>query len=90
MIVARPPVMSPARKRLAAVIGVASFFLTSIADRSWADDLSKDYTDTPLADLGVELVPEKKDPATGFVVAGKNATALIKKLPKIAGHRSPI
>ncbi len=86
MIATRPPVISPARKKLATIISLASFFLISIADRSSADDLAKDYTDIPPADLGVELVPEKKDPATGFLVAGKNPTALIKTLRELSGR----
>src|SRR5262249_21787482 len=37
--------------------------------------------------LGVKPVPPQKDPATGFVVGGKNSTALIRKLPRIAGRK---
>jgi hypothetical protein len=48
--------------------------------------LSADYKDVPLAELGVELVPAKKDHVTGFVVAGKNPTALIKTLREISGR----
>ncbi len=86
MLVAQPHAISPARKRLTTVISVAWFFLISIADRLWADDLAKDYEDVPLSELGVKLVPEKKDPATEFVVAGKNSTALIKTLKEINGR----
>jgi hypothetical protein len=46
----------------------------------------KDYKDLPLKKLGVELVKAKKDAKTGFVVGGKNATALIKGLKEINGR----
>jgi hypothetical protein len=46
----------------------------------------KDFTDTPLKELGVQLVEPKKDPKTGFVVAGKNATPLIQGLMEIDGR----
>jgi hypothetical protein len=42
----------------------------------------KDYTD---ADLGLKWVAEKKEPS-GFVVGGKNATALIKTLKEVNGR----
>jgi hypothetical protein len=40
----------------------------------------------PLSDLGVKPVPEKKDEKTGFVVGGKNPTALIKGLGELNGR----
>jgi hypothetical protein len=46
-----------------------------------------DYTRVDPEKLGVQPVPPQKDPATGFVVAGKNATALIRQLPQIAGRK---
>jgi hypothetical protein len=45
-----------------------------------------DYTRTDPERLGVAPVPPKKDPKTGFVVGGKNATALIAKLAEVAGR----
>ena len=47
--------------------------------------LPKDCKDLPLEELGVKLVAPKKDARTGFVVGGKNATALIKGLGEING-----
>ena len=46
----------------------------------------KDYTNTPLKELGVELVKPTKDAKTGFLVAGKNETDLIRKLDAINGR----
>jgi hypothetical protein len=45
----------------------------------------KDYVKVDPKDLGVEAVEPKKDPKTGFVVGGKNATALVKGLETING-----
>jgi hypothetical protein len=50
-----------------------------------ADD-PPDFTKTDLKSLGIEPCPVEKDKATGFVVGGKNETALIAKLPSIAGR----
>jgi hypothetical protein len=88
MIIASQPVVSLACKRLTSIISVTAYFLIpiAIAAASWADDPPKDYKDVDLAELGVKLVPEKTDPPTGFVVAGKNPTALIKRLREINGR----
>lgn len=45
-----------------------------------------DYKDVPLKQLGVEPVPEKKDARTGFVVGGRNPTALVRGLTEVAGR----
>lgn len=45
----------------------------------------KDFTSAKLEELGVELAAPKKDGKSGFIVAGKNATALIKDLKEIQG-----
>ncbi len=50
-------------------------------------DEPKDYKDADLKSLGVELVAAKKDPKTGFVGGGKNATELILKLTEINGRK---
>lgn len=42
-----------------------------------------DYTKVTAAELGVKEVVPAKDPKTGFVIGGKNDTALIKKLSEI-------
>ncbi len=47
----------------------------------------RDYTKTDPAELGVKLVPARRDPVTGFVVGGKNPTSLIRKLTEIAGRK---
>jgi hypothetical protein len=46
----------------------------------------EDYTKPDLEKLGVAPVLARKDPKTGFVVGGKNPTALIRKLTEIAGR----
>lgn len=46
-----------------------------------------DFTKTPLKDLGVELVKPAKDEKTGFLVGGKNETALIRKLTELNGRK---
>ena len=45
-----------------------------------------DYTKVDLKSLGIEPCPVEKDEKTGFLVGGKNATALIPKLPSVAGR----
>jgi hypothetical protein len=46
----------------------------------------KDHTNIDPATVGVEAVKPRKDPKTGFVVGGKNATELIQKLTEINGR----
>jgi len=43
----------------------------------------KDFTDIKLEEYGIKPFLPKKDPETGFVVGGKNATDLIKGLREI-------
>ncbi|MCC6417329.1 MAG: hypothetical protein IT429_03680 [Gemmataceae bacterium] len=50
-------------------------------------EVPEDFTKADLKTLGVEPVSPRKDPKTGFVVGGKNETALIRKLTEIAGRR---
>jgi hypothetical protein len=45
----------------------------------------KDFTSIKLEDYGIKPVQPQKDPKTGFVVGGKNATELIKQLTEING-----
>jgi hypothetical protein len=45
-----------------------------------------DYKDVPPKELGVEPVPEAKDPKTEFVVGGRNPTALVKRLTHLNGR----
>ena len=52
---------------------------------AWPADLP-DFTKAELKDLGIKPVKPAKDPKTGFVVGGKNATALIRTLKEIAGR----
>ncbi len=47
----------------------------------------KDYKDIDPKTLGVELVEPKKDPKTGFIVGGKNATDALLKLTEINGRK---
>lgn len=46
----------------------------------------RDDADADPAALGLVWVTETKDPATGFVVGGKNATAVVKNLTRINGR----
>jgi hypothetical protein len=46
----------------------------------------KDFKDFDLKELGIEFVVPKKDPKTGFLVGGKNATALVRGLMEINGR----
>jgi hypothetical protein len=46
-----------------------------------------DFSKTPLKELGVEPVQPAKDEKTGFVVGGKNDTALIRMLTEINGRK---
>jgi hypothetical protein len=46
----------------------------------------KDFTNVPLKELGIEPVKAAKDAKTGFVVGGKNSTALVKGLTEINGR----
>jgi hypothetical protein len=50
------------------------------------DEAPKDYTGATLRSVGIEAVTPRKDPKTGFVEGGKNATALVRGLPEIAGQ----
>jgi hypothetical protein len=71
--------------RLVAI--TALFLLTAgLAGSAQAPD---DYTKVDPAELGVKPVPPKKDPATGFVVGGKNPTALIRTLTELNGRKVP-
>jgi hypothetical protein len=45
-----------------------------------------DYTKADPEDLGIKPVKPATDPKTGFVVGGKNPTALILKLKEVAGR----
>jgi hypothetical protein len=45
-----------------------------------------DYTKTDPKSLGIEPVKPTRDKKTGFVVGGKNPTALVRKLKEIAGR----
>ena len=45
----------------------------------------KDFTNIKLEDFGIKPVDPKKDAKTGFIIGGKNATELIKKLSEING-----
>jgi len=47
--------------------------------------LVKDFTNIKLEDYQIKPVKPRKDPKTGFIVAGKNATSLIKRLTEING-----
>jgi hypothetical protein len=50
------------------------------------DAKEKDYKDVPLTEVGVVPFQPAKDAKTGFIVGGKNATDLIRKLSEINGR----
>jgi hypothetical protein len=45
----------------------------------------EDFTKIKLTDYGIQPVKPVKDPRTGFIVGGKNATAVIERLTEING-----
>src|SRR3954471_2330290 len=57
-----------------------------IAGKSDAQSKLADFTSIDPKSLGIEPCPIEKDTKTGFVVGGKNETALIAKLPSLAGR----
>ena len=66
----------------------ACLLLSSVllAARSlFADDVPKDYTKATPKSLGIEEVKPAKDAKTGFVIGGKNPTALLLGLKEVAG-----
>jgi hypothetical protein len=46
----------------------------------------KDFEDVDLAELEVVPVTAEKDPKTGFIVGGKNATSLVRSLKELNGR----
>jgi hypothetical protein len=51
-----------------------------------ADETPKDYTNASLESLGVTPVKPHKDVKSDFVIGGKNATVLIRKVTSLAGQ----
>ncbi len=66
-------------RALVVLVGMVSMVI-------WADDQPKDYKNVDPIDLGVQPVPLKTDPKTGFKVGGKNPTDLVAKLSEINGR----
>jgi hypothetical protein len=62
----------------------AGFFLLPILLAA-ADELP-DFTKVDPATIHVKPVPVQKDPKTGFIVGGENATLVIEKLTEINGR----
>jgi hypothetical protein len=75
------------------MIRFGSAALTMFVVLAWsvgnaADDVKeKDYKDVPLNDLGVAVMKPSKDAKTGFLIGGKNATDLVRKLTQINGRK---
>ena len=67
-------------------VGPALLAVLLIVAPAPAQDPVEDYATVDPQKLGVKPVPAKEDPKTGFVVGGKNATALVAKLTEIAGQ----
>lgn len=74
--------LPPVRTILPAVLAV----LMAVPSPGKDEGPAEDYTEVDPKSLGVEPVPARKDPRTGFVVGGSNATPLISKLTEIAGR----
>src|SRR5882672_6113650 len=75
-----------ARAAALRLIGAASFLLApTLAPLTAQGQQPKDFTNIKLEDHGIEPAAPKKDPKTGFIVAGKNDTSLIKNLTEING-----
>src|SRR5262249_32376551 len=78
--------------RTAVIILISLACLASSGPAGPAQQPHKDYRHIDLADLldlgkyYVKPVDPKKDPKTGFVVGGKNSTALIRGLEEINGR----
>jgi hypothetical protein len=78
--------------RIAATIALALGLLPGAVAPSSAQDDEKpqeiqDFTDVDPATLGIKPVAEREDEETGFVVGGKNSTALIRGLASLNGRR---
>ena len=69
-----------------AVMVVVLVLLASTRVNASEDAKEKDYKDVPLDQIGVAAVKPAKDARTGFVIGGKNATDLIRKLTEINGR----
>jgi hypothetical protein len=72
----------------AIVVLTAALTFVLRTQRSDADESADlvDFTDTSLADLRIKPVEPRKDPNSGFIVGGKNPTALIEALKEINGR----
>jgi hypothetical protein len=67
---------------------LASFLVIAGALANPAEDVNdKDYKHVPLDKIGVRTVKPTVDPKTGFIIGGKNATSLIRKLTEINGRK---
>jgi hypothetical protein len=62
------------------ILAVCLFTALSVAAQE------PDLTNISPKDLGITFVTPEKDPKTGFVVGGKNETALIRRLTEINGR----
>jgi hypothetical protein len=72
---------------MAGVLGVlASLGLGALTLCAQTKEPPRDFKDFDLKELGIELVAPRKDPRTGFVVGGKNSSALIRGLKEINGR----
>lgn len=65
---------------------LTAVFLVVLGIGLAAQDQKKDFKDVDLEAYGVKLVPAKKDAKTGFLVAGKNATADLRRLAALNGR----
>src|SRR5262249_60840874 len=70
-----------------AVTPLSLVIIASALAKATDDTTEKDYRDVPLDKIGVSFIKPAKDAKTGFMVGGKNATALIRKLTEINGRK---
>ncbi len=69
----------------AGLAGPALLGMVLVLSQAPGQEPVEDYARIDPQKLGIKPVPAVKDPKTGFVVGGKNATSLIEKLPALAG-----
>lgn len=65
---------------------ISVFLVSAVAVAPGSAEDPKDYKTVDPAAPGVELVKPAKDPKTGFVVGGKNDTALVRRLAELNGR----
>jgi hypothetical protein len=74
-------------RRFAAYLVAIGLLVALVAAGFWiAANHVTDYTNRPFERLGLDAVVPRHDEQTGFVIGGKNSTALIARLTEINGR----